>query len=244
MLIFRRQLAQLLRAKIGLLFGLLQPMLYLVLFGPLLSGTVPARAGATWQQTFVPGLLVMLGLFSAAFAGFGTLIDKQHGVTDRLRVTPVSRTALLAGRTLCDTLQLLAQSTLLVLTAVAMGLRTTVWGVLLGFLLVGLLTMSLSALSHAFAMKASSPQEFAPVISTLNVPAMLLSGILLPMSLAPGWLDLTSRLVPFRYLVDAQREVFLGHYLSATVGSGAAVAVVLCAATLWLGTRSFVRSSA
>lgn len=247
LLIFRRSLRQTLRSKLGVLFGLLQPLLYLAFFGPLLGGAgIGTSTGGEgrWQEVLVPALLVQLGLFGAAFAGFSVIMEKKLGVIERMRVTPVSRVALLAGRALRDAVQLLIQSTLLVLAGVAMGLRTSVLGVALGFVLVALLSLALASLSYALAMRVDTPQEFAPVINAVNMPAMLLSGILLPMALAPTWLNWLSHIVPFRYIVDAERQVFLSHYLNSTVGIGAAVAVALSAASLALGARTFIKVSA
>ncbi|MFI7242273.1 ABC transporter permease [Streptomyces qinglanensis] len=230
-------------SKIGLLFGLLQPLLFLLFFGPLLEDLSIGGDGDSWQ-TLVPGLLVQLSLFSSAFAGFTLLMEKHHGVVERMRVTPVSRLALLLGRLVRDVLQLSVQSALLVLVGVAMGLRAPLAGILLGFALVGLLAAALAALSYALAMRVSTPQEFAPVINSLNMPAMLLSGVLLPMTLAPGWLDAVSRCVPFRYVVEAVRDAYTGDYTDGTLALGTAVAVALAAAALALGTRVFRRAGA
>nr|WP_180218587.1 ABC transporter permease [Streptomyces albus] len=238
-----RYLRQTLASRLGLLFGLLQPLLFLVFFGPLLQDLDLGGAGDSWQ-TLVPGLLVQLGLFSSAFAGFTLLIEKQHGVVERMRVTPVSRLALLLGRLVRDVLQLFAQSLLLVLAGVAFGLRAPVAGVALGFLLVGVLAASLASLSYALAMRVGSPQEFAPVVNSLNLPAMLLSGILLPMSLAPAWLDTVSHFVPFRYVVDAVRHAFTGHYTDGTLALGALAAAALAGFSLTLGTQVFRRAAA
>ncbi|MEU5835150.1 ABC transporter permease [Streptomyces diacarni] len=237
-----RYVRQTLASRLGVLFGLLQPLLFLVFFGPLLRDIDLGGAGDSWQ-TLVPGLLVQLGLFSSAFAGFTLLIEKQHGVVERLRVTPVSRLALLLGRLVRDVLQLFAQSLLLVLVGVAFGLRSPVAGVAIGFVLVGVLAASLASLSYALAMRVTSPQEFAPVINSLNLPAVLLSGILLPMALAPDWLDAVSHFVPFRYVVDAVRDAFMGHY-GGTLALGALVALALAAASLGLGTRVFRKAGA
>ena len=176
--VFGRYLRQTLRSHISLIFGLIQPMLFLAFFGPLLEDVPLGGEGDSWQ-TLVPGLLIQLGLFSSAFAGFGIIMEKQLGIVERMRVTPVSRLALLLGRVLRDALQLLVQSLLLVLLGVAFGLRAPVLGVLIGFAFVSLLGISLASLSYAFAMRVNTPQEFAPVINSLNLPAMLLSGILL-----------------------------------------------------------------
>ncbi|OEV09086.1 ABC transporter permease [Streptomyces nanshensis] len=241
--VFGRYLRQTLRSRPAMLFGLLQPLMFLVFFGPLLERIPLGGDGDSWQ-TLVPGLLVQLGLFSSAFAGFGIILEKHHGVIERMRVTPVSRLALLLGRLLRDVLQLLAQSLLLVAAGVVFGLRAPVMGVAVGFLFVGVLALSLASLSYALAMRVSTPQEFAPVINAFNLPAMLLSGILLPMALAPSWLDAVSHFVPFRYLVDAVRAAFTGDYGDGRIAVGALAAVLLAAASMTVGTQLFRRAGA
>lgn len=242
-LIYGRYIRQTLRSRLSLIFGMLQPMLFLTFFGPLLENINLGSSGDSWQ-TLVPGLLVQLGLFSAAFAGFGLIMEKQLGVVERLRVTPISRLSILMGRVLRDTTQLLAQSVILVLLGVAFGLRAPVLGVLIGFLFVGVLAISLASLSYAFAMRVETIEEFAPVLNSVNMPAVLLSGVLLPMSLAPAWLDFISHLVPFRYIVEAVRAAFVGDYLSTDLALGALVAVALASVALTLGTRLFVKAGA
>ncbi|RKN40902.1 ABC transporter permease [Streptomyces hoynatensis] len=241
--VFGRYLRQTLRSRISLIFGLMQPMLFLAFFGPLLQDVPLGGEGDAWQ-TLVPGLLIQLGLFSSAFAGFGIIMEKQLGIIERMRVTPVSRLALLLGRVLRDAVQLLTQSLLLVLFGVAFGLRAPVLGVVIGFAFVSLLGVSLASLSYAFAMRVDTPQEFAPVINSVNLPAMLLSGILLPMALAPTWLDVLSHFVPFRYLVEGTRAAFVGDYTDGSVGIGALVALALAAVSVSFGTRLFRRAGA
>ncbi|QQN77203.1 ABC transporter permease [Streptomyces sp. XC 2026] len=242
-LIFHRYLRQTLRSRISVVFGLMQPLLFLAFFGPLLRDMPLGGEGDSWQ-ILVPGLLIQLGLFSAAFAGFGIIMEKQFGVVERMRVTPVSRLALLLGRILRDTLQLLVQSCLVVAAGLLLGLRAPVLGVLAGFLIVGLLGISLASLSYALAMRVTTMQEFAPVINSVNLPMMLLSGILLPMALAPTWLNVISHFVPFRYLVEAVRAAFVGNYGDGTLLLGTGVALALAAVTLALGTRLFTRAGA
>ncbi|UED84014.1 ABC transporter permease [Streptomyces profundus] len=242
-LVFGRYLRQTLRSRISLLFALVQPLLFLSFFGPLLQEVPLGGRGDSWQ-TLVPGLLIQLGLFSSAFAGFGIIMEKQTGVVERMRVTPVSRTALLLGRVMRDVVVLVAQSTVLVLAGVAFGLRAPILGVLIGFVFVATLAVGLASLSYAFAMRVNSPQEFAPVINSVNLPLMLLSGILLPMALAPGWLDALSRLVPLRYLVDAVRAAFVGDYGSSAIAEGALAAALLAVCSIAVGTRLFRRAGA
>ncbi len=237
-LIYGRYLRQSLRSRFALLFGVLMPLLYLLFFGPLLTDLPLGGRGSSWQ-VLVPGLLLQLGLFGALFAGFMIIVEKGQGVVERMRVTPVSRLALLLGRVLREATVFVFQAVLLVLAAVAMGLRAPLPGVLIGFAFVGLLTVSLASLSYALAMKVRTPQEFGPLINAVSMPSMLLSGLMLPMTLGPAWLDVLSHFMPFRYLVDAMRDAYVGSYATGHMLYGVLVAVGLTALSVTVGTRVF-----
>ncbi|QIY73472.1 ABC transporter permease [Streptomyces sp. RLB1-33] len=242
-LIFGRYARQTLRSRFAMLFGVLMPLLYLLFFGPLLTGLPLGSRGSSWQ-VLVPGLLLQLGLFGAAFAGFTIIIEKSQGIVERMRVTPVSRLALLLGRVLRDAAVFVFQAVLLVLAALAMGLRAPLAGILIGFAFVALLTLSLASLSYALAMIVRTPQEFGPAINAMTMPAMLLSGLMLPMTLAPGWLDVLSHFMPFRYLVDAVRDAYVGSYATAHMLYGVLVALGFAALSVTVGTRVFRKAGA
>ncbi|MFI6280440.1 ABC transporter permease [Streptomyces sp. NPDC050988] len=242
-LIFGRYMRQTLRSRFAMLFGVLMPLLYLLFFGPLLTDLPLGGGGSSWQ-VLVPGLLLQLGLFGAAFAGFMIIVEKSHGVVERMRVTPVSRLALLLGRVLRDTAVFVFQAVLLVLAALVMGLRAPLAGILIGFAFVALLTVSLASLSYALAMRLSSAHTFGPTINALTMPSMLLSGLMLPMSLAPGWLDALSHVMPFRYLVDAMRDAYVGSYATASMAYGVLVAVGFAGLAVTVGTRVFRKAGA
>ncbi|MER5346041.1 MULTISPECIES: ABC transporter permease [Streptomyces] len=242
-LIFGRYARQTLRSRFAMLFGVLMPLLYLLFFGPLLTGLPLGTRGSSWQ-VLVPGLLLQLGLFGAAFAGFTIIIEKSQGIVERMRVTPVSRLALLLGRVLRDAGVFVFQAVLLVLAALAMGLRAPLAGILIGFAFVALLTLSLASLSYALAMNVRTPQEFGPAVNALTMPAMLLSGLMLPMTLAPGWLDVLSHFMPFRYLVDAVRDAYVGSYATAHMLYGVLVALGFATLSVTVGTRVFRKAGA
>lgn len=235
-LLFRHITRATLRSKAAILFSAAQPLFFLLLFGPIFA-TI-----GTWE-TLVPGLIVQLGLLSAGLAGFGIVFDWRSGVLERLRVTPASRLALLLGRVLNNAFTLVIQTVLLVLVGYALGLRAPVPGVLAGLVLVVVLGLSLAALSYAAALTLNE-HLFAPVMTTAVVPLMLLSGTFLPMSMAPDWLDAISHASPFRYVLEAMRELFAGHYLTGTVAAGAAVVAGFAAVSLVVGTRVFNRENA
>ncbi|WP_051571378.1 ABC transporter permease [Cryptosporangium arvum] len=227
--IFERYLRQTLRTKIGVALGVLQPMLYLLFFAPLLD---------SWPVS-VPGLLVQLVLLSAGLAGFGIIFDKRFGVLDRMRATPAPRLALLLGRVLRDVVVLLVQAGLIVLVGFALGLRVPVAGVALTLLLLVPLAGGVAAASYAVALRPGADELFAPLMSTVVVPLTLLSGAFLPMTLGPRWLDVLSRLDPFRYPVDALRELFAGRYTSGPVLLGTALTLAIAVGATTLGVRAF-----
>jgi ABC-2 type transport system permease protein len=246
-LIFRRHLAISARNPTWVLVGLSQPVLYFALFGPLLRGvvTLPGfAAGVSWQQVFVPALLVQLGLFGTSFVGFGIIAELRSGVTERLRVTPASRTGLLLGRVLLDVATLLAQSVVLVLVALVFGLRAPAIGILFAFGFVTLLAVAIASLSYAAGLRLKTEDAMAPLINTVLLPILLLSGILLPMTLAPTWLGALSRANPFRYVVDGMRDAFAGRYATGTVWTGLAVALAAAVVAVAIGARTFQRETA
>ncbi|MEV6156418.1 ABC transporter permease [Nonomuraea sp. NPDC052129] len=235
-LLFRHNLRATLRQKIAIVFGVIQPLVFLVLFGPIFA-TI-----GTWE-TLVPGLIIQLGLMSTGMAGFGVVFEKRSGVLERMRVTPASRLALLLGRVFNNAVTLIIQAVLLVAVGYAFGLRAPAAGVAAGLVLVVVLGLSLAALSYAVALTLDD-QLFAPVMSTAVLPLVLLSGAFLPMSMAPGWLDALSHISPFRYVLEALRELFAGHYATGTVGVGVAVTVVFALVSVTIGTRVFNQENA
>lgn len=78
----------------------------------------------------------------------------------------------------------------------------------------------------------------------MSLPLLLLSGVLLPMSLAPGWLKTTSKINPLTHVVDGTRSLFRGDFGNADVLLGAGTAVALSALLAWWGARIFQRQSA
>ncbi|WP_017599314.1 ABC transporter permease [Nocardiopsis lucentensis] len=240
-IVFQRQGRLVLRRPALILFGMLQPVLYLALFSPLLEGLGGPTGEGSWRW-FVPGLLVMLALFASGFAGFGLLPELASGAHERLLVSPVSRVALLLGRVLADAAMMFTQMLLILALVVAFGLRIPPLGAVVGLALLVVLGVGLSTLSYLVALAVRQTYVFAPIVQGALMPLMLLSGVLLPMDLAPGWLYALSRLNPVSYVVDAERALFAGEWGPA-VGVGWAVALGLAVVALAVGGRA-VRGSA
>ena len=135
----------------------------------------------------------------------------RYGVIERLQVTPISRAALLLGRTGRDVLALLVQALILILLAWPFGLHLNVAGVAVALAMLVLVGTAFSAISYTLGLVLKSEDSLAPVLNAVSMPLMLLSGILLPLALAPGWLQAIGDGNPLRYAVDATRALFNGH---------------------------------
>jgi ABC-2 type transport system permease protein len=239
-IVFTRAMRLALRQPLWVIIGLTQPILYLTLFGPLLVGMAQAPGfppGDAWQ-IFVPGLLIQMGIFGGLFVGFGIIAEWRSGVIDRMLVTPASRASIIAGRALRDVIVIMVQGAVLIGCAFFMGLRVPIEAVLVGLVLIGILAAAFSCISNAIGLATKSEDALAPMVNSLALPILLLSGILLPMTLAPRWLQVLSDVNPFKHIVDALRQVFQGELYTPTVLLGVVLAVVLAVIGGWVGARA------
>jgi ABC-2 type transport system permease protein len=247
MITFRYQMRLMLREPVWIVIVMIQPLLYLALFAPLLKKLVESShdfpPGDSWQ-VFVPGMLIQLGMFGSMFVGFGIIAEIRYGTVERMRVTPASRLGLLLGRVLRDALVLLVQATLLTLVAVVFGLRVPLVGALLTVGLVLMLGVALASLSYAAGLWLKSEDALAPLLNMVSVPVLLLSGILLPMTLAPKWLLRLSQVNPFSHVVDAARAAFRDDLGNSSILIGLACATGLAVLGLYVANRTFQRESA
>jgi len=245
-LVFRRYLAILLHNPWWVAIEVIQPLLYLLLFAPLLKSIagVPGfpRGGA--YNVFVPGLLIQLGLFSSSGVGFGLIAELRSGVVERLRVTPISRLALLLGRACRDVVTIVFQAVVLVLLSLPFGLTLTWQGLLLVLGLLVLIGLLFSSLAYAVALALKSEDSYAALTYTATLPLLLLSGVLLPLSLAPAWLRAIAAANPLSYAVTAARAIFLNDLGQASVVTGVLIMAVLAVLASAVAARAFGRAVA
>jgi ABC-2 type transport system permease protein len=215
-----------------------QPLLYLLLFMPLLKSLsgVPG-IGTNTVDFFIPGLLVMQALFGSAFVGFSLIDDIRTGVIERFLVTPVKRPAILLGRVLRDAVILLFQCVLITLVALPFGLSVNAGGFLLSLLLYALIGITMASMSYGFALIYKIEDPLAPTLNTIALPVTLLSGIILPIVLAPVWLQDIAKFDPFYYGVNAARALFAGNFQSIQIAEGFIVVTVLAIIIFLLALR-------
>lgn len=236
-IVFGRELRPVLRDPFSVVFSMIQPLVFLGLFAPLL-GDVPGLAGGALQW-FVPGIVVMSCLFGASMTGSNLLFEMQTGSHERTLVTPLSRSSLLMGRALKEIVPVLVQAVIVVAVVVPFSFELHVAGTLVGLLMLSVFCVGLGSLSYALALAAKGQDWiFWTVQQTFLFPVLLLAGMLLPVEAGPGWLQTMARANPLTYVVDAERALFAGTFDPGVVAAGFVAAGVVCALGLWVGTRS------
>jgi ABC-2 type transport system permease protein len=235
-LMFNRSVLNTMRNPIWLIFGLFQPLCFLLLFAPLLekvSLNTPDFPMGGAMLTFIPGLLVMMAL-GAAFVGFHLIDDIRTGVIERYRVTPVSRLAPLLGRALRDTVILLIQCIIVMILAIPMGFKMHLAGGIFALILVTITGMTVALCSYALAVILKSEDALAPTLNFFWFPIQLLAGITLPIALAPLWLQRIAHINPFLHTVNAARALCGGNLTDTVVFIGFGVIMLCaCAALYW-----------
>lgn len=238
--VMNRELKPVWREPMSVVFAMIQPLVFLGLFAPLL----PQMASGSALQWFVPGIVAMTALMGASFTGANLMEEMQSGSHERQLVSPLGRPALLVGRALKEVVPMLMQVAIIVAVVTPFSFDLHLDGVLVAALILSVFSIGVGALSFALAL-ASRGEDwmFWTIQQTLLFPALLTAGVLLPVDGAPRWLEVVSMLNPMTYVVDAVRALFAGTYPADVVLQGVGGAAVVAALGLWVGVRAMRRSS-
>jgi len=244
-IMFQRHVLLMLRRPVWIFLGITQPIVYLSLYAPMLKpalASVGADSLTAAYRIYVPGMLVSLALGCGLYTGFGLLEELASGVVERARVTPVSRVALLLGRSLRDVVMLMIQAAVIVLLSIPLGLFVKIPDLLLAYVTLGLITLSSASFSYGISLRVSDPNVLAQIINNVAQPLWLLSGTILPIALAPLWMRRTADWIPYSWAVNGMRALYAGHDAAPAVWQG--IVFVAGAAVLVVGwsARQFARA--
>lgn len=242
-LAFQRAFGQTIHTPIviGVMLG--QPVFFLFLFGPLLKNSLRGVPPSEVLNLFIPGLMVQLVLFGSLSVGFSLTAELNRGVIERFQVTPVSRFSLLLGRALRDAVVVVVPCALIVALAIPLGLQVRSAGLIVMLGISVLLTLALATMSYGLALVLKRDDVLAPIVSMMTGPLLLLSGILIPMSYAPGWLRAASWVDPLTEVVNGGRQLFAGQLWNGTVALAVVMSAALAAVALALVGRLFLRAA-
>jgi ABC transporter DrrB family efflux protein len=243
--ITRRNLLVWIRIPAYLVFTVVQPVMFVLLFRYVFGGAINVPGGVNYTNFLMPGIIGQ----SAAFATFGTAIalaqELKKGVIDRLRSMPMARSAVLAGRLVADTARMLVTILVLVGVGYLVGFRFTngfvpaVAMVLLATVF-GLAICCISAYTGLAIGDEESVQAFGLI---WLFPVTFLSSAFVPISTMPGWLQAFANNQPVTYVIDTMRSLALGGPIAASAWKSAVSLAVIFVVFLPLAVRAYRRAS-
>jgi ABC-2 type transport system permease protein len=238
-----RAVRALLRQPAFLVITLVQPVIWLLLFGQLFKrvAEIPGFSTGSYIAFLTPGVVVMTALFSSGWAGMGFIIDMERGVLNRFLVTPAPRGSLIAGNLGYLALTSVIQSLIIIGLGLATGARFPGGPASLVALVVCavLLAAAFGSFSNALALLLRSQESVISVAQLLVLPLSFLSSALMPENLLPGWIRGVARFNPVNWTVTAGRESLHSDVDWGLVLSRASWLLLLALAVGWLSTRAF-----
>lgn len=212
-----RQARNLQREPIWIAMMIIQPMLWLVLYGQLFS-KVGAQGHTTgsYIEFLTPGVVCMNAFFGGTWAGMAMIADLDRHVVDRFLAAPSSRLAIVLSQVVRAGITAVLQAIILLLVGLALGVR--VHGGFAGWLVVfaaaALLAMVFAGFSNGLALLLRKPASMIALGNFVSLPLMFLSSILVSVALMPGWIKVLSRFNPVNWGTRAARNavVFGGHW--------------------------------
>jgi ABC transporter DrrB family efflux protein len=212
--IARRNLLVWLRVPAYIVFTVIQPIMFVLMFRYVFGGAIPVRGIPGGYVNFLmPGILGQ----TAAFATFGTAIalaqELKKGVIDRLRVMPMARSAVLAGRLVADTGRMAVTILIIVGVGYAVGFRfSNGVGPAIGMILLALLFGLAICLIAAYTGLAIGDEESVQAFGMIWLfPLTFVSSAFVPIASMPGWLQAFAKNQPVTYVINAMRSLALGH---------------------------------
>jgi len=241
-----RELKVFTREKSRVISSIINPMLWLLIFGGGLGATV-SISGINYQTFIYPGVLAQTVLFSSIFFGVYIVWDRKIDFLKEVLIAPLSRTSIFLGKVIGGTTDSMLQILILFIlgyvfavVGIIPGLSLNILNVLISFAILFLTTIGLVSIGLIIGSQMESPEGFQLIGSFLLFPLFFFSGALFPIDNLPAWLMPFTSLDPVTYTVDALRGTILGasHF---PLVFDFAVICLFSLATIFAGTFAFKR---
>jgi ABC-2 type transport system permease protein len=189
-----------------------QPILWLLVFGQVFGRTHAIPTGRLAYIDFMaPGVLAQSILFTSIFFGIAIIWERDLGILQKMLVSPAYRSALVLGKALSAGVRALAQSVIVVVIALLLGIQLRFGALpllgIVGAVLVGSALFSTFSLLVACVVKTR--ERFMGIGQVLTMPLFFASNAIYPIEIMPPWLRFAARANPLTYLVDALRALML-----------------------------------
>ena len=207
----KRNIIKIKRVPEILVFVLLSPIMFVLLFAFVFGGAIDVAGGSeVYREFLIAGILAQTVIFGATFTGAGLADDIQKGIIDRFRSLPMSRSAVLVGRTSSDVVYNALSVTIMSLTGllVGWGISTSVGEAALGFGLLLLFAYSFSWVMAYVGLLVPSVEVINNASFMVIFPITFVSNAFVPLETLPGPLQTFAEWNPVSSLTQAVRELF------------------------------------
>lgn len=248
--LYKRSIKKLIRRPVILYFSLIQPVIWLLLFGQMFNRMVSfPGAGASfgtnnYMAFFTPGVIMMTVLFGAGQTGLGLIQDMDSGFLDKLLTTPINRFAILLGKMGGDLTRMTAQALLILILATIAGvsIHTGLLGVFFIVIISGLFGMSLAGINTMIALKTRNTEAMFILGNFVNLPLMFTSTAMMPKAFLPEWMQNIAKINPITFGIEGMRGLITTGFdpnqvFPAILVLGTIAAVSLTSATLMFRSR-------
>ncbi len=206
-MVWKRELIRFARTRTRILSSFIQPILFLFVLGYGMSNLVGTTGGFDFKKFVFPGIVAMSVVMTAMFSAISIVWDREFGFLREMVVAPVSRTALVVGKTLGGATIATIQGTIMLALAPLIGVHLTVLVVMAVIGLELLMAVGMTTFGVFIASRIQRMEGFQVVMQLLLFPMLFLSGALFPLKGLPTWLDVITRINPLTYAVDPLRHV-------------------------------------
>ncbi|MGA7671750.1 MAG: ABC transporter permease [Nitrolancea sp.] len=233
----------LLRQPFFIAVTIVQPLMWLLLFGQLFKRVteVPGFGTGSYITYLTPGVVVMTALFTCGWSGMALVDDMDRGIMDRFLGAPVRRSALLVGILMYEAIVTLIQALIIVGLGYILGARFdggvgSLIAMLVGTVLLG---ATFASFSNAVALNVRQGESVIALVTFLQLPLTFMSTAFMAKNLTPRWIQIVERFNPVNWAVDIGRQTLSTNVDWTFVGMHLAYLTILTLACLWLSVNAF-----
>lgn len=207
--IAKRNVIKITRVPEVMVFVLLSPIMFVLLFGYVFGNSIEVE-GTTYREFLIAGIFAQTVMFGATFTGAGIAEDMQKGIIDRFRSLPMSRSAVLAGRTVSDVIYNLVSVIIMACTGLAVGwrIRGSILDAIAGFALLLLFAYAVSWIMAYVALLVPSVEVINNAAFMVIFPLTFVANTFVPSDNLPGPLRAFAEWNPVSAVTQASRELF------------------------------------
>ncbi len=238
--------------KPRILMTLVQPLIWLVLMGNMMSGMTnnPYAARMLGVKNYIdfmtPGIMIMTALFSGTFCGFSLVWDRRIGFLNKMLSAPINRMAIPVGKMAATSLQIVIQVIIIGIIALALGVRFS--SGFLGFLLIaviaGIFSFAMAGISLSIAIFFKTLEGLHPILNFLTMPLMFMSNAIFPKAAMPDWIKVVADWNPLTYAITPMRALVIEGWIWDKIIPGLVGTFFFGLVMVFISTRQFKRSIA